>query len=78
MHEETIAFCISSGILFEFEKQLQFTSFGKKLIKANPENNWELNESQKNAIIDACKTLGFDPTNYDQFKHTSVETFLNS
>lgn len=37
-----------------------------------------LNESQKNSIIDACKKLGFDPINYDQFNHTSVETVLNS
>ena len=51
-HEETISFCISCGIISELEKQLHLTPFGKKLIKANPENNWELNELQKNLLIE--------------------------
>ena len=58
-HEETIDFCISTGIISEFEKQLQFSTFGKKLIKANPENNWELNEIQKNLLIENCFLDGF-------------------
>lgn len=58
-HEETISFCISCGIIFEFEKQLQLSTLGKKLIKANPENNWELNESQKNLLIENCFLDGF-------------------
>ena len=58
-HEETISFCISCGIISELEKQLRLTPFGKKLIKANPENNWELNELQKNLLIENCFLDGF-------------------
>lgn len=58
-HEENISFCISSGIIIESEKQLQLTTFGEKLIRANPENNWELNESQKNLLIENCFLDGF-------------------
>jgi len=58
-HEETVNFCISSKIIFEFEQQLQLSSLGKNLIKANPENNWELNETQKNLLIENCFLDGF-------------------
>jgi hypothetical protein len=58
-HDETISFCISCGIISELEKQLLLTPFGEKLIKANPENNWELNESQKNLLIENCFLDGF-------------------
>ena len=36
-----------------------------------------LTDSQKNRIIDACKKLGFDPTQYEQFEFSSIETILN-
>ena len=58
-HEETISFCISCGIIIELGKQLQLTTFGKNLIKTNPENNWELNELQKNLLIENCFLDGF-------------------
>ena len=58
-HEETIDFCVSCGITIELEKQLQLSTLGKKLIKVNPENNWELNESQKNLLIENCFLDGF-------------------
>ena len=37
-----------------------------------------ISNEQKQLIIHACKKLGFDPANYEQFQHTSVESFLNS
>jgi hypothetical protein len=58
-HEENISFCIFCGIIIEFKKQLQLTTFGKNLIKVNPENNWELNELQKNLLIENCFLDGF-------------------
>jgi hypothetical protein len=58
-HDETINFCIYSKIIFEFEQQLQLSVLGKNLIKANPENNWELNETQKNLLIENCFLDGF-------------------
>jgi len=58
-HEETVNFCVSSKIIFEFEQQLQLSALGKNLIKANPENNWELNERQKNLLIENCFLDGF-------------------
>lgn len=58
-HSETISFCISAGIISEFDDQLSITLFGKRLLKTNPENNWELNEQQKILLIENCFLDGF-------------------
>lgn len=56
--------------LEDLEKQSDFP-------RKNTTKKSSLTETQKNDIINSCKKLGFDPTNYQKFEYTPIETILN-
>ncbi|MBM3911261.1 MAG: DUF3883 domain-containing protein [Thaumarchaeota archaeon] len=58
-HEETIAFCIQSGIIVESNGLLRFSQLGKKLLQTNPDRLWDLNEQQKTLLIEKCLLDGY-------------------
>ena len=58
-HLETINFCISAGIILELNGQLKLLSLGKKLLKANPEEIWDLTELQKILLVEHCFLDGY-------------------
>ena len=58
-HEETINFCVSSGIILKSNEFIKYSPLGKKIFEANFENIWELNTSQKTLLIENCFLDGF-------------------
>lgn len=65
-HEDTINFCINCEIIEELNGQLRYSILGKELVNVNVEKNWELNEQQKNILIENCFLDGF-------LKNTTIE-----
>jgi len=63
----------TNPIVIKLEDLQKQSDFPQK----NTTKKSSLSESQKNEIINACKKMGFDPTNYKKFKHTPIETILN-
>ena len=53
-HEETINFCILSGIILQNNEFIKYTPLGQKIFKANIEGIWELNNLQKTLLIENC------------------------
>ena len=58
-HDDTVNFCISTGITFESNGLLKHSSLGKKFLKANLDDIWDLNEQQKTLLIENCFLDGF-------------------
>ncbi len=58
-HSKTIDFCIAANIISEFDDQLFVSPFGKKLLNANPDHNWDLTSEQKTLLIQNCFLDGF-------------------
>ena len=58
-HEETINFCVLSGIILKSNEFIKYSPLGKKIFEANFENIWELNTSQKTLLIENCFLDGF-------------------
>jgi hypothetical protein len=58
-HEETINFCVLSGIILKSDEFIKCSPLGKKILQTNFEKVWELNTSQKTLLIENCFLDGF-------------------
>jgi hypothetical protein len=58
-HEETISFCVQAGIIIEDGNSLKYSELGRKILQANHDNTWDLNEQQKILLIENCFLDGY-------------------
>ena len=58
-HEETIDFCVSSGIILKSNEFITYSPLGKKIFDVNLEGFWELNNLQKTLLIENCFLDGY-------------------
>jgi len=58
-HEETIDFCVSSGIILKSDEFVKYSTLGQKIFHENVEGVWELNNSQKTLLIENCFLDGY-------------------